>query len=155
MYTTRLNLLMQGSTVYLKIQIMTQHHQRISCSQYVLLVQVHAQQKYLNDLAQGMISYSHTDISQFKVRNQIQCSHLKRGTQCIFSPIGLPLFSNRLSIRLTQNKKVFLRLVMRLSPFGDSRNALGDPQAFISLLFQPLCSFLLDSVHALSLNSNN
>ncbi|KAG5585263.1 hypothetical protein H5410_045697, partial [Solanum commersonii] len=34
-----------------------------------------------------------------------QRSHLKRGTQCIFSPIGLPLFFNRLSIRLTQDKK--------------------------------------------------
>ncbi|KAG5595816.1 hypothetical protein H5410_037048, partial [Solanum commersonii] len=29
----------------------------------------------------------------------------KRETQCMFSPIGLPLFSNRLSIRLTQDQK--------------------------------------------------
>ncbi|KAG5632433.1 hypothetical protein H5410_004150 [Solanum commersonii] len=39
MHTTRLNLLMQGSIVYSKIEIVTHHHQRFSCSQYLLLVQ--------------------------------------------------------------------------------------------------------------------
>ncbi|KAG5599285.1 hypothetical protein H5410_030655, partial [Solanum commersonii] len=83
MHTTRLNLLMQRSIVYSKIKIGTHHHQRFSCSQYLLLVQVQAQQKYLYALAQRMIPYSHTYMSQFKIRNQIQCSHLKRGAQCI------------------------------------------------------------------------
>ncbi|KAG5631842.1 hypothetical protein H5410_003559, partial [Solanum commersonii] len=87
MHTTRLNLLMQGSIVYSKIQIVTHHHQRFSCSQYLLLVQVQAQQKYLIALAQRMIPYSHTDMSQVKIRNQIQRSHSKKGTQCMFSPI--------------------------------------------------------------------
>ncbi|KAG5585756.1 hypothetical protein H5410_046190, partial [Solanum commersonii] len=39
------------------------------------------------------------------IRNQIQYSHSERGTQCMFLPIGLPLFSHRSSIRLTQDKK--------------------------------------------------
>ncbi|KAG5594879.1 hypothetical protein H5410_036111 [Solanum commersonii] len=99
MHTTRLNLLMQGSIVYSKIQIVTHHHQRFLFSQYLLLVQVQAQQKYLNALAQRMIPYSHTYMSQFKIRNQIQRSHSKRGTQCILLKI----------------KKVFLRLVTGLS----------------------------------------
>ncbi|KAG5585590.1 hypothetical protein H5410_046024 [Solanum commersonii] len=102
MHTTRLNLLMKGSIVYSNIQIMTHHHQRFSCSQYLLLVQVQAQQKYLNALAQIMIPYSHTNMSQFKIKNQIQHSHSKRGTQCILLKI----------------KKVFLRLVMGLSAKG-------------------------------------
>ncbi|KAG5630994.1 hypothetical protein H5410_002711, partial [Solanum commersonii] len=34
-----------------------------------------------------------------------------------------------------------------LRPFDDSLNALGNPQAFFSSLFQLLCSFLLDSVY--------
>ncbi|KAG5595949.1 hypothetical protein H5410_037181 [Solanum commersonii] len=44
-------------------------------------------------------------VNQFKIRNQMQRSHSKRETQCILSPIGLPLFSNRLLIRLTQDQK--------------------------------------------------
>ncbi|KAG5600560.1 hypothetical protein H5410_031930, partial [Solanum commersonii] len=49
-------------------------------------------------------------------QEQMQRSHSKRGTKCMFSAIGLPLFSNRLSIWLTQDKKrSFLRLVMGLS----------------------------------------
>ncbi|KAG5606245.1 hypothetical protein H5410_027737 [Solanum commersonii] len=39
-------------------------------------------------------------------------------------------------------------------PFGDKPNGLGDRQAIFPSFFQPLCSYLLDSVHALSLNSN-
>ncbi|KAG5631848.1 hypothetical protein H5410_003565 [Solanum commersonii] len=52
-----------------------------------------------------MIPYSNKKVNQFKIRNQMQHSHSKRGTQYMFSPIGLPLFSNRLSIRLTQDQK--------------------------------------------------
>ncbi|KAG5580645.1 hypothetical protein H5410_051272 [Solanum commersonii] len=39
-------------------------------------------------------------------------------------------------------------------PFGDLPNGLGNRQVVFSSFFQPLCSFLFDSVHALSLNSN-
>ncbi|KAG5585225.1 hypothetical protein H5410_045659 [Solanum commersonii] len=52
-----------------------------------------------------MIPYSHTEVNQFKSKNQMQRSHSKRGIQCMFLPIGLPLLSNRLSIRLTQDQK--------------------------------------------------
>ncbi|KAG5615039.1 hypothetical protein H5410_014863 [Solanum commersonii] len=38
-------------------------------------------------------------------RIRVNAHTKKRGTQCMFSPIGLPLFSNRLSIRLTQDQK--------------------------------------------------
>ncbi|KAG5605664.1 hypothetical protein H5410_027156 [Solanum commersonii] len=62
-----------------------------------------------------MIQYSHTELNQFNIRNPMQCSRSKRGTQCMFSPIGFPLFSNRLSIRLLKIKKVFLSLVMGMS----------------------------------------
>ncbi|KAG5631010.1 hypothetical protein H5410_002727, partial [Solanum commersonii] len=37
--------------------------------------------------------------------NQIQHSHSKRVTQCMFSPIGLSLFFNQSSVRLTQDHK--------------------------------------------------
>ncbi|KAG5629703.1 hypothetical protein H5410_001420, partial [Solanum commersonii] len=90
---------MQGSIVYSKIQFVTHHHQRFSCLQYLLLEQVQAQQKYLNALAQKMIPHSHTYMNQFKIRNQIQRPHSKRGTQCILLKI----------------KKVFLRLITGLS----------------------------------------
>ncbi|KAG5581489.1 hypothetical protein H5410_052116, partial [Solanum commersonii] len=56
-------------------------------------------------LATCASSSSTKNISQLKIKNQIQRSHSKRGTQCMLSPIGLPLFSNRLSIRLTQDQK--------------------------------------------------
>ncbi|KAG5571375.1 hypothetical protein H5410_061141, partial [Solanum commersonii] len=52
-----------------------------------------------------MIPYSHTKVNQLKIRNQMLCSHSKRGIQCMFSPIGLPLSPNRLSTRLTQDQK--------------------------------------------------
>ncbi|KAG5606140.1 hypothetical protein H5410_027632 [Solanum commersonii] len=39
MHTTRLSLLMEGSIVYSKIQVVTHHYQKFSCSQYLLLVQ--------------------------------------------------------------------------------------------------------------------
>ncbi|KAG5631590.1 hypothetical protein H5410_003307, partial [Solanum commersonii] len=41
--------------------------------------------------------------------------------------------------------------LVRIRPFGDSPNGLGDPQTFFSLFFQLPCSLLLHSVHALSL----
>ncbi|KAG5619751.1 hypothetical protein H5410_004969 [Solanum commersonii] len=47
-----------------------------------------------------------------------------------------------------------LELWARLRPFGDSPNALGDPQAFFSSPFQPFCSFLPSSVHALPQTPN-
>ncbi|KAG5591149.1 hypothetical protein H5410_041663 [Solanum commersonii] len=52
-----------------------------------------------------MIPYSHTEVNQFKIRNPMQHSHSKRGTQCMLLPLGLPLFSNRLSIQFTQDQK--------------------------------------------------
>ncbi|KAG5615645.1 hypothetical protein H5410_015469, partial [Solanum commersonii] len=45
MHTKRLNLLMQGSIVHSKIQVVTHHYQRISNSQYFLQMQVEAQQR--------------------------------------------------------------------------------------------------------------
>ncbi|KAG5620377.1 hypothetical protein H5410_005595, partial [Solanum commersonii] len=50
-------------------------------------MQVQAQQQYLNGLTQRMIPYSRTGVNQFKIRNQMQRSHSKRVTQCMFSPI--------------------------------------------------------------------
>ncbi|KAG5571482.1 hypothetical protein H5410_061248, partial [Solanum commersonii] len=47
-----------------------------------------------------------------------------------------------------------LELWVRLRLFGDSHNALGDPQAFIYSFSAALFLFLLDSIHALSFNSN-
>ncbi|KAG5571497.1 hypothetical protein H5410_061263 [Solanum commersonii] len=52
-----------------------------------------------------MIPYSHTEVNQFKIRNQMQRSYSKRETQGMFSPIGLPLVSNQLSTWLTQDQK--------------------------------------------------
>ncbi|KAG5609950.1 hypothetical protein H5410_021231 [Solanum commersonii] len=57
----------------------------------------------------------------------------------------LPSASSRLSI---------LELWARLRPFGDSSNALGDPQIFFSSSFQSFCSFLPSSVHALPQTPN-
>ncbi|KAG5590865.1 hypothetical protein H5410_041379 [Solanum commersonii] len=47
-----------------------------------------------------------------------------------------------------------LELWARLRPFGDSPNALGDPQDFFSSSFQPFCSILPSSVHALPQTPN-
>ncbi|KAG5580254.1 hypothetical protein H5410_050881 [Solanum commersonii] len=69
MYQTRLNLLMQGSNVHSKFQVVSYHYQRISSSQYLLLMQ--------------------TMVHSLKLRNQMQHSHSQRRTQCIISPIGL------------------------------------------------------------------
>ncbi|KAG5590361.1 hypothetical protein H5410_040875 [Solanum commersonii] len=52
MYTTRLNLLKQGSIVYLKIQVVTHHYSSKDqlCTQYFLQMQFHAQQKNLKQV---------------------------------------------------------------------------------------------------------
>ncbi|KAG5584837.1 hypothetical protein H5410_045271 [Solanum commersonii] len=63
---TRLNLLMQGSIIYLKTQVVTHHYQRFSRSQYLLQMQVQAQLRYSNALTQRMILYSHTMVQLFK-----------------------------------------------------------------------------------------
>ncbi|KAG5619683.1 hypothetical protein H5410_004901 [Solanum commersonii] len=47
-----------------------------------------------------------------------------------------------------------VELWARLRLFGDLPNALGDPQAFFSLSFQPICSFLPSSVDALPQTPN-
>ncbi|KAG5572258.1 hypothetical protein H5410_062024 [Solanum commersonii] len=57
---------MQRSNVHSKIQVVTQQYQRISCSQYLLQMQVQAQPKCSNALTQGMISYSHIMLTQDK-----------------------------------------------------------------------------------------
>ncbi|KAG5606200.1 hypothetical protein H5410_027692 [Solanum commersonii] len=38
-------------------------------------------------------------------QNQMQCSHSQRRTQCMLSPTGLPIFSNRQLFQLTQDQK--------------------------------------------------
>ena len=105
MHTTRLNLLMQGSIVYSKIQVVTHHYQRFSCSQYLPQMQVQAQQRYSNALTTKMIAYSHAILQQFIVLESHTTLTLTKMNKCMTSPIGLPLFSNRLSIRLTQDQK--------------------------------------------------
>ena len=70
--------------------------------------------KYLSAITSRMIPYSHTEVNQFKIRNQMQRSHSKRGTQCMSSPIGLPVFSNQHDIKLNQDHKGLSRLVMGL-----------------------------------------
>ncbi|KAG5590342.1 hypothetical protein H5410_040856 [Solanum commersonii] len=89
MYTTRLNLLMQGSIVYLKTQVVTHHDQRFSSSLYLLQMQVRAQQRYSNPLTQRMIQHSHSMV-------------------CPYFPINN--YSNSFKI-----KNVFSRLLMGLS----------------------------------------
>ncbi|KAG5595705.1 hypothetical protein H5410_036937 [Solanum commersonii] len=59
---------MQRSIVYSKIQVVTYHYQRFSCSQYLQLVQVQAQQKVS------------------------KCPHIKNDS--IFTHGGFPLFCN-------------------------------------------------------------
>ncbi|KAG5585668.1 hypothetical protein H5410_046102, partial [Solanum commersonii] len=80
---------MQRSILYSKIQVVTHHYQKFSCSQDLLLMLVQTQQQYSNALTQRMIPYLHTVVNQFKIRNQMQRSHSKKGSQCLFSPIGL------------------------------------------------------------------
>uniref|UniRef100_A0A0V0HMQ9 Putative ovule protein n=1 Tax=Solanum chacoense TaxID=4108 RepID=A0A0V0HMQ9_SOLCH len=67
MHTKSLNLLMQGSIVHSKIQVVTHHYQRISSSLYLLQMQVQAQQRYSNALTKRMIPYSHTMVQSIKV----------------------------------------------------------------------------------------
>ncbi|KAG5585666.1 hypothetical protein H5410_046100 [Solanum commersonii] len=79
---------MQRSILYSKTQVVTHHDQRFSCSHNLLLMLVQTQQQYLNTLTQRIITYLHAVVNQFKFRNQMQCSHSKSGTQCLFSPIA-------------------------------------------------------------------
>ena len=48
-------------------------------------------------------------IINLKFRNQIQRSHSQRWTQCMLSPIGLPVFSNQHLLQLTQDQKGLLK----------------------------------------------
>ena len=63
----------QESTTYamincaLKDSSCAHNYQRCSSSQYLLQMQVQAQQRYSNALTQRMIPYSHTMVQQFKV----------------------------------------------------------------------------------------
>ncbi|KAG5585258.1 hypothetical protein H5410_045692 [Solanum commersonii] len=57
--TTRLNLLMNRSIVYSKIQVMPHQYQRVSCSQHLPEMQVQVQPKCSNALTKRMIPYSH------------------------------------------------------------------------------------------------
>ncbi|KAG5614957.1 hypothetical protein H5410_014781, partial [Solanum commersonii] len=98
-------LLMQRSNVPSKIQVVTHQYQINSCSQYLLQMQVQAQPKCSNAPSQGMIPYSHTMVYNLKFRNQMQHSHSQRRTQCIISPISLPVFSNQYLLQLTQDQK--------------------------------------------------
>ncbi|KAG5610513.1 hypothetical protein H5410_021794, partial [Solanum commersonii] len=79
---------MRRSTVYSNIQVVTHHYQRF------LMLTILA--------TNG--SSSSTTISE--------CLHTKNdfiftqgGTQCMFSSIGLPLFSNQSSVQLAQDQK--------------------------------------------------
>ncbi|KAG5585236.1 hypothetical protein H5410_045670, partial [Solanum commersonii] len=55
------------------------------------------------------ISHAHNTcyLCKFQLNKKIhmQRSHSQRGTQCLFSPIDLPLFSNQSSVRLAQDQK--------------------------------------------------
>ncbi|KAG5585775.1 hypothetical protein H5410_046209 [Solanum commersonii] len=42
-----------------------------------------------------VIVSSNESLSSTKIRNQMQRSHSKRRTQCMLSPIALPIFSNQ------------------------------------------------------------
>ncbi|KAG5609949.1 hypothetical protein H5410_021230 [Solanum commersonii] len=114
------------------------------------------------------VSSSSTKLTQdqkglFKVCNRVECKGVKKcvakdqSTQLVWitDALGDPLFGqlHRLSA-LSFNIFATLELWARLRSFGDSSNALGDPQAFFSSSFQPFCSFLPSSVHALPQTPN-
>ncbi|KAG5585774.1 hypothetical protein H5410_046208 [Solanum commersonii] len=42
-----------------------------------------------------MIPYSNTEVNQFKIRNQMQHSHSKRGTQCMFFTHRVTAYESR------------------------------------------------------------
>ncbi|KAG5581769.1 hypothetical protein H5410_052396 [Solanum commersonii] len=120
MYTTRLTLLMQRSIVHSKIQVVTHHYQRISCSQYLLKMQVQAQQKCSNALTQRKIPYSHNG-SQFKVLDsnamltltQDQKGFFKacNGAECKCMAFGLSWLFNQprfMRIKGSGSRKVML-----------------------------------------------
>ena len=106
MHTIRLNLLMQGSIENSKIQVVTHYWQRISSLQYLLQMQVQAQQRYPNIVTQGMIPYSNTTYHNLNLQNQFQFSHSQTWTRCMISPKGFPLLSNQQWLQFTQDDKV-------------------------------------------------
>jgi len=96
---------MQELIVHSKIQVVTHHYQIFSSSQYLLQMQVQAQQRYSNALTQRMIPYSHTMVQHFIVPESHTTLTLTKMNTCMTSPIGLPLFSNQHSFQLTQDQK--------------------------------------------------
>ncbi|KAG5576856.1 hypothetical protein H5410_056990, partial [Solanum commersonii] len=58
---------MQRSIVHSKVQFVTHHYQRVSCSQYLLQMQVQVQPKCLNALTQRTIPNSHIMVQSFRV----------------------------------------------------------------------------------------
>ncbi|KAG5585136.1 hypothetical protein H5410_045570 [Solanum commersonii] len=76
---------MQRSIVYSKIQVVTHHYQRFSCSQYFLLVQVQVEQKRLINSRLGDATLT------LKKRNTVQVftHRLARIFQSIFGSAHL------------------------------------------------------------------
>ena len=94
--------------MYQKIQVMSHHYQSFSRSQYLLQVQVQAQQRYSNALTTKMIPYSHKIAQKFKV------SESYKTLTCMIPPISLPLFSNQHFIQLTKDNKGLLEAYSRV-----------------------------------------
>ena len=86
-------------------QVVTHHYKKFSNSQYLLQMQVQAQQRYSNALTTKMIPYSHTMVQHFKALKSYTTLTLTKMNTCMTSPIGLPLFSNQHSLQLTQDYK--------------------------------------------------
>ncbi|WMV24751.1 hypothetical protein MTR67_018136, partial [Solanum verrucosum] len=86
--------------------------------------------KYRSALTSSMIPYSHKEVNEFKIRNQMQRSHSKRGTQCMLLPIGLPLFSDRSSVWSPKIKQVILKLVMGAKGFTGVDMGCNDEDRF-------------------------
>lgn len=139
---------------------MTHHYQRVLCPQYLLLMQVQARQKYLHSLIQIMISYSQTSINQLNITKQISRSHLQRETQCMFSPISLPLFSHRSYVWLTEDKKGLCKACNEVELIGSmtSSHEMGPCKdlsfsSFFQFFFNCFCEiFLFNSFKLLRLN---
>ena len=104
----RFELHIQCSIVHSKFQIMTHNFQVYSNLQYLLQVQVQAQQRYSNALTTKMIPYSHKIAQKFKV------SEPHKTLTCMIPPISLPLFSNQHFIQLTKDNKGLLEAYSRV-----------------------------------------
>ncbi|KAG5619993.1 hypothetical protein H5410_005211, partial [Solanum commersonii] len=90
----RFKLPMQCSIVHYKFQTGTIHHQlELSSSQYLLQMQIKAQQK--------------TEESKKTLT-------LSKTNTCMILPIGLPILSNQHEINFNQDHKVISRLVTGL-----------------------------------------